>query len=112
MTEVIMDWGIALVHPVTLGYVCNPVPVELHVSSPLSVLHRASYPAVPVSGHPRAMSKGNTILAGSVNWRSCASTSSEHSRLAGGTLPGNWGSLCAMWRCYPNWAGAKPNFAQ
>ena len=44
-TEVIpvKDQGFALVYPVTLGYVCNPVPIELHVS-PLSVLaprHRA-----------------------------------------------------------------------
>src|SRR5215213_7756002 len=34
MTEVVKDQGFALVHPVTLGYVCNPVPVELHVSPP------------------------------------------------------------------------------
>src|SRR3712207_2934631 len=58
MTEVVKDQGLALVHPVTLGYVCNPVAVELHVS-PLSVLaphhQHAScpYPAVAVSGHPR-----------------------------------------------------------
>jgi hypothetical protein len=32
MTEVVEDKVFALVHPVTLGYVCNSVPVELHVS--------------------------------------------------------------------------------
>src|SRR3712207_1339333 len=46
MPEVVKDQGFALVHPVTLGYVCNPVPVELHLSPPsLLASHRyASYP--------------------------------------------------------------------
>ena len=67
MTEVVKVQGFAPVHPVTLGYVRNPVPVELHVS-PLSPPPRAfcPYPAVAVSGDPRAsraVSRDNTILA-------------------------------------------------
>src|SRR5215217_8080537 len=51
MTEVVKDYGFALVYPVTLGYVCNPVPVELHVS-PLSA--RSSPPRIlPLPGRAR-----------------------------------------------------------
>src|SRR5215211_517543 len=51
MTEVVKDKGFALVYPVTLGYVCNPVPVELHVS-PLSA--RSPPPRIlPLPGRAR-----------------------------------------------------------
>ena len=39
MAEVVKDQGFALVHPVTLGYVCDPVPVDLHVFSLLLAPH-------------------------------------------------------------------------